>query len=109
VLDICIQFKYNIYKNHITFIHLREVYYEEGDYKFHITSLKPLNPNNTPDEFEKKALMFFEKGEKESFVTEKKGDKSIFRYMAPLFVEKSCLGCHAKQGYKLEEVRGGIS
>ena len=29
--------------------------------------------------------------------------------MAPLFVEKSCLQCHAVQGYKEGDVRGGIS
>jgi diguanylate cyclase (GGDEF)-like protein len=29
--------------------------------------------------------------------------------MAPLFVEKPCLACHAAQGYKLGDVRGGIS
>jgi len=80
-----------------------------GDFKFHITSLKPLNPNNTPDEFEKNALMLFEKGREELFVTENKGASSIFRYMAPLFVEQDCLGCHAKQGYKPGDVRGGIS
>jgi diguanylate cyclase (GGDEF)-like protein len=29
--------------------------------------------------------------------------------MAPLYVEKDCLQCHAKQGYRLGEIRGGIS
>ena len=29
--------------------------------------------------------------------------------MAPLFVEKQCLKCHAKQGYKVGDIRGGIS
>ena len=33
----------------------------------------------------------------------------LFRYMAPLFVEESCLQCHADQGYKVGDVRGGIS
>ena len=27
----------------------------------------------------------------------------------PLLVEKSCLACHARQGYKLGDIRGGIS
>ncbi|MGI9132680.1 MAG: ATP-binding protein, partial [Rhodoferax sp.] len=31
------------------------------------------------------------------------------RYMAPLMVEKPCLRCHASQGYKVGDVRGGIS
>ncbi len=29
--------------------------------------------------------------------------------MAPLIVEKSCLPCHADQGYKLGDILGGIS
>ncbi len=32
-----------------------------------------------------------------------------FRYMAPLWVEKSCLPCHQEQGYKVGDRRGGIS
>jgi diguanylate cyclase (GGDEF)-like protein len=35
--------------------------------------------------------------------------KTYFRYMAPLYVESECLQCHAKQGYNLGDVRGGIS
>jgi PAS domain S-box-containing protein len=37
------------------------------------------------------------------------GEHSFFRYMQPLYVEESCLGCHAKQGYQIDDVRGGIS
>jgi len=29
--------------------------------------------------------------------------------MAPLYVEKECLDCHVKGGYRLGEIRGGIS
>ncbi len=29
--------------------------------------------------------------------------------MAPLYVEDSCMGCHGKQGYRIGDVRGGIS
>ena len=35
--------------------------------------------------------------------------KVFYRYMAPLKVEKSCLTCHADQGYKVGDIRGGIS
>ncbi len=28
---------------------------ESGDFIYHITSINPLNPNNTPDDFEKSA------------------------------------------------------
>ena len=80
-----------------------------GPFTFHITSLQLLNPNNKPDEFEARALHLFEKGEKEVFQKETRDNKTYFRYMAPLYVEKECLECHAKQGYAVGEIRGGIS
>jgi len=80
-----------------------------GDFTYHITSLMPLNPSNAPDDFEKKALRLFEHGSKELLAIEKTNGMDYFRYMAPLFVEKNCLACHAKQGYKVGDVRGGIS
>ncbi len=82
---------------------------KEGLFKFHITSLNPLNPENVPDDFEKEALTGFALGEKEHFRDELNQGKTMFRYMAPLYVEASCLECHAQQGYKVGEVRGGIS
>ncbi len=78
-------------------------------YSFHITSLKPLNPNNSPDVFETESLQSFENGKKETFLVEDTSNGTQLRYMAPLIVEQSCLACHAKQGYSVGEVRGGIS
>lgn len=80
-----------------------------GFFKFRITSLKPLNPNNKPDEFEASALQMFESGKEEVFKISVLNEKPFFRYMAPLYVEESCLQCHAKQGYKKGQIRGGIS
>jgi len=82
---------------------------KEGLFKFHITSLNPINPENAPDDFEKEALQGFAHGENEYFRDEQNQGKTLFRYMAPLYVESSCLECHAQQGYKIGEVRGGIS
>jgi diguanylate cyclase (GGDEF)-like protein len=81
----------------------------EGLFRFQLTSLKPLNPGNKPDEFEREALQRFEKGAKEFTRTEKIEQRSYFRYMAPLYVERNCLQCHGYQGYKPGDVRGGIS
>ena len=81
----------------------------KGILKFRITSLKPLNPANKPDPFELVALMEFEKGIKEHFIFEQKGDQVLYRYMAPLITQKACLKCHSQQGYREGEVRGGIS
>jgi diguanylate cyclase (GGDEF)-like protein len=82
---------------------------EAGMLTFNITSLNPLNPKNIPDGFETHALRRFEAGEPDAQARESDGGRSYFRYMAPLFVEKSCLSCHAKQGYVEGQVRGGIS
>jgi len=83
---------------------------KEGLFWFHITSLKLVNPQNAPDEFEKKALILFEKGEaKEMSRIDDVEGSHIYRYIAPLYVEKACLRCHAKQGYKVGDVRGAIS
>jgi len=81
----------------------------EGGLKFHLTSLNPLNPENLPNEWEARALRLFETGVQETFDEYREGKKLYYRYMAPLRVEKSCLTCHAKQGYRVGDIRGGIS
>ncbi len=77
--------------------------------KFHITSLKPLNPENAPDPFEQKALQQFEKGVKEVWRFDRDAALPVYRYMAPLLVERACIPCHQQEGYREGEVRGGIS
>lgn len=78
---------------------------------FHITSLNPIRPGNQPDSWERKALLSFETGVSEAVellpVDANSGRQ--LRYMAPLFVTKACLPCHAKQGYSEGDIRGGIS
>jgi hypothetical protein len=75
----------------------------------HITSLNPIRPENAPDEWETKALKAFQKGKKEVASVEKIDGQKYLRLMRPLITEKSCLQCHAKQGYKVGDIRGGIS
>jgi len=83
---------------------------QEGLFWFHITSLKLVNPQNAPDEFEKKALLLFEKGAvTELSRVDKIGGSHFYRYIAPLYVEEACLRCHAQQGYEVGDVRGAIS
>lgn len=83
---------------------------DQGLYWFHITSLKLTNPENAPDEFERKALERFEKNEaNELFTVERTDKKPFLRYIAPLYIEEGCLRCHAHQGYRIGNVRGAIS
>ena len=78
---------------------------------FHITSLKPLRPGNKADDWERIALQDFEKGLKEKIEIISPQDIRLakLRYMAPLPVMQSCMYCHEKQGYKVGDIRGGIS
>lgn len=76
---------------------------------FRLSSLRPIRPGNEPDAWERKALLAFEQGQKEIMGVERGAQGAMLRYMAPLPVKKSCLDCHAKQGYQVGDVRGGLS
>ena len=88
---------------------LSEIAATKGLFKFRITSQNPLNPANSPESFEQTALNSFTAGAKEYQAFEKSGNTVYFRYMAPLITKKSCLKCHAHQGYREGDIRGGIS
>lgn len=83
---------------------------EWGDHgeKSRITSLKPLNPDNTPDPWERKALESFERGDKEFVEMVNGADGVTLRLMRPLMVQEECLKCHVHQGYSVGDVRGGM-
>lgn len=74
-----------------------------------LVSLKPLNPANTPDAWEEKALLRFERGEKELMEMQYRGSEPSMRLMLPFIVEPGCLKCHEQQGYRVGDVRGGVS
>lgn len=75
----------------------------------HMTSLKPINPGNQADPWETAALQDFERGGKERAELIKVDGQTVARFMAPLVTRQACLDCHAKQGYKVGDIRGGIS
>jgi len=75
----------------------------------HITSLKPIRPANAADAWETEALKAFERGTSEVCETVELGGKTYVRLMRPFRTEPGCLKCHAAQGYKVGDIRGGIS
>jgi signal transduction histidine kinase len=75
----------------------------------HITSLKPLRPENAPDAWEVAALESFERGQTEFSGIEFFDGQPHIRLMRPLVTAASCLKCHAQQGYREGDIRGGIS
>ena len=74
-----------------------------------ITSLKPINADNSADSWEREALKSFAAGEEEAIsFTEINGIPHL-RYMLPLVTRESCLKCHARQGYTVGDIRGGLT
>jgi len=79
---------------------------EIKNYKFSITSLNTINPHNIATKDEKKALEYMNEHNESSYYWFN-GDK--FNYMGALETTKACLECHLKQGYKVGDIRGGIT
>jgi two-component system, NtrC family, sensor kinase len=85
-----------------------------GRVRFQVTSLDPVNPSNAPDDFERQALENLNGRHRDSAYPEFVRFENIdgvrhFRYFAPLYTESSCMSCHASQGYRPGDVRGGVS
>ena len=80
---------------------------QRDGFKLKITSNKLINKNNAPDEDEKKILDQFDKDPNIPYWWEIKDNE--FKFMGALKTEQECLVCHAAQGYKVGDIRGGIS
>ncbi len=88
---------------------LSEYAKRDGLGHFGVTSLRPINPDNTPDDFEKKSMESFNRGETEKIAVFKTPFGRVVRFMAPLSVSESCLSCHSQHGYAVGDVRGALS
>ena len=81
---------------------------DSGDHGYgHITSLKPLRPENAPDNWERSALEKLAAGEPEWSNLEWLAGAIYLRLMQPLVLEPACLQCHPEQ--PVGSIRGGIS
>ena len=82
---------------------------ERHEVSGHITSLNPINPANQPKAWEAAALEALRPvGDEYVEFAEEDGER-VLRMLLPLRTEKSCLRCHAGQGYVEGDLRGGIS
>ncbi|MBF0136148.1 MAG: response regulator [Magnetococcus sp. DMHC-1] len=88
---------------------LAEIALEKGSMVLHITSLNPIRPENVALEWESRALQGFKQGDAEYLELVREDGKDFYRFMAPLYTHAECLKCHAQQGYKIGDLRGGIS
>ena len=88
---------------------VHELALETHGIRGHITSLNPIRPKNVPDPWETLALKEFERGNKEVSAVQDLEGRAHMRLMRPLLTEKGCLKCHRQQGYRVGDIRGGIS
>jgi two-component system NtrC family sensor kinase len=80
---------------------ISEIYNQDNHVKFHITSLKPIRPENAPESWEAFALEGFETGAQPEYIAyQAVEDFEQFRYMAPLITQESCLQCHENKAIK---------
>ena len=85
---------------------LSELASEHSGVRFKITGLRPINPTNAPDDWERAALERLASGEESHSEIIEEDGRRVFRYMAPLLTEEPCLACHPKS--TLGEMRGAI-
>lgn len=74
-----------------------------------VTSLKYFNPDNKPDAWEERILRTFDEGKTEASEVVQINGQPYMRLLKPYYAEEGCLKCHAWQGYKVGDVRGGLS
>jgi hypothetical protein len=76
-------------------------------------SLKNRNPNNLPDDFEKRVLNKFELLQQNNELDDKtehseivkEGDLKFLRYLKPILVQAECINCHGKENEISFEVK----
>jgi two-component system, NtrC family, sensor kinase len=88
---------------------LSEYAKRDGLGHFRVTSLKPINPVNSPDNFEKQSMLSFQEGVTEKIAVRESPFGRVVRFMSPLTVSDSCLGCHKQHGYSFGDIRGALS
>ncbi|WP_320174415.1 DUF3365 domain-containing protein [Maridesulfovibrio sp.] len=82
---------------------------EDAGLQGHITSLTPIRPGNGPSEWEAKVLKTFKNNPADFHALATENERPVLHFMRPMITEEKCLKCHAQQGYKKGDIRGGIS
>ncbi len=77
--------------------------------KARIISNIQLNPENKPDTWESTALDFIDSSNQPFHEIQLIDDEPFYRLLNPLITNSDCLKCHGHQGYKVGDVRGGVS
>ena len=90
---------------------ISELLSKESGVSFHLTSLRPVNGKNAPDEWERARLEEFEKpgALREAQLLVEGPGGARYRFMAALSVEAGCLLCHGREGHHVGDVQGAVS
>jgi PAS domain S-box-containing protein len=81
----------------------------ETGVKARMTSLAPTRAENAPDGWEEQALQQFDRGVDEVSEMQAIDNRPTLRFIGALKTGPSCMRCHETQGYRLGQIRGGIS
>ncbi len=95
----------------------------ESGYVTRFVNFDPRNKEDEPDDFEARALQAFtdDSSLKEYYEVDEYEGEEVFRYSAPMKIEKSCLECHGKpageidvtghpkEGWNIDDIGGAIS
>ncbi len=77
--------------------------------KSKITGQVLLNPKNKADPWELAALKQFDQGIAEVFEQANIDGQPFIRLMRPMIMTKGCVMCHGHLGFKVGDIRGGVS
>lgn len=88
---------------------LSHLSHQAGIVQFGSTSIAPLNPFNTPDDFELDGLAKLRNGQAEVYGYEVIDGRLMFRYMSPLITQKKCLDCHTDGSFQAGRVDSGLT
>jgi len=88
---------------------INDYFNEANDVTSKTVSLHPLDPEDTPDAWEKAALEAFESGEREVTELVQKEGESYLRLIRPVFSEAICMKCHSGAGSQIGEILGGVT
>lgn len=100
-----------------------KLFSNESGYLTRFVNFDPRNSEDTPDEFEAEALNAFraDPGLTEYYAVTKYDGQQVFRYLAPMKIERTCLECHGepkgeidvtghpKEGWAIDDIGGAIS
>ncbi len=89
---------------------IQQTHEKEYGIKERLTSLQLRNLDNSPDDWEQKALKNLQEGAKVvSEVTKEKGGHGLLRLMLPMQMDKECLECHRDTLVPVGGLRGGAA